>query len=81
MRWGFGQGEPHFSPVKARPSRNLCLSPRGYPGDPEMKVGAELAHGSTTEPGELMLTELTAEGEERDAGWDAESLREEFGKP
>ena len=46
-----------------------------------MKVGAELAHGSTTEPGELMLTELTAEGEERDAGWDAESLREEFGKP
>ncbi|MCJ7628442.1 MAG: monovalent cation:proton antiporter-2 (CPA2) family protein [Longimicrobiales bacterium] len=30
---------------------------------------------------ELMLTELTAEGEERDAGWDTESLREEFGKP
>jgi len=30
---------------------------------------------------ELMLTELDAEGEERDAGWDTESLREEFGKP
>ena len=30
---------------------------------------------------ELMLTELDAKGEERDAGWDTESLREEFGKP
>ena len=30
---------------------------------------------------ELMLTELDAEGEERDAGWDTESLREEFGNP
>ena len=30
---------------------------------------------------ELMLTELDPEGEERDAGWDTESLREEFGEP
>jgi monovalent cation:proton antiporter-2 (CPA2) family protein len=29
---------------------------------------------------ELMLSELTAEGEERDAGWDTESLREDFGE-
>ncbi|MFC1575468.1 monovalent cation:proton antiporter-2 (CPA2) family protein [Gemmatimonadota bacterium] len=29
---------------------------------------------------ELMLTELNAEGEERDAGWDTESLLEEFGR-
>ncbi|MBT8395475.1 MAG: monovalent cation:proton antiporter-2 (CPA2) family protein [Gemmatimonadetes bacterium] len=30
---------------------------------------------------ELMLSELEGEGEERDAGWDTESLREEFGEP
>jgi monovalent cation:proton antiporter-2 (CPA2) family protein len=29
---------------------------------------------------ELMLSELTSEGEERDAGWDTDSLREEFGE-
>jgi Kef-type K+ transport system membrane component KefB/voltage-gated potassium channel Kch len=29
---------------------------------------------------ELMLSELDAEGEERDAGWDTESLREDFGE-
>jgi monovalent cation:proton antiporter-2 (CPA2) family protein len=29
---------------------------------------------------ELMLAELGAEGEERDAGWDTDSLREEFGR-
>jgi monovalent cation:proton antiporter-2 (CPA2) family protein len=29
---------------------------------------------------ELMLSELGSEGEERDAGWDTESLREEFGQ-
>ena len=29
---------------------------------------------------ELMLSELNTEGEERDAGWDSESLRAEFGK-
>jgi monovalent cation:proton antiporter-2 (CPA2) family protein len=28
---------------------------------------------------ELMLSELSPEGEERDAGWDTESLREEYG--
>jgi voltage-gated potassium channel Kch len=28
---------------------------------------------------ELMLTELRSEGEERDAGWDTESMREDFG--
>ena len=28
---------------------------------------------------ELLLTELDSTGEERDAGWDSESLREEFG--
>jgi Kef-type K+ transport system membrane component KefB/voltage-gated potassium channel Kch len=29
---------------------------------------------------ELMLSELDGEGEERDAGWDTESLREEYGQ-
>ncbi|MGW8266064.1 MAG: cation:proton antiporter domain-containing protein [Longimicrobiales bacterium] len=29
---------------------------------------------------ELMLTELEAEGEERDAGWDTDSMREDFGE-
>jgi monovalent cation:proton antiporter-2 (CPA2) family protein len=30
---------------------------------------------------ELMLSELEAEGENRDAGWDTDTLLEEFGKP
>jgi hypothetical protein len=30
---------------------------------------------------ELMLSELEAEGENRDAGWDTDTLLEEFGQP
>jgi hypothetical protein len=30
---------------------------------------------------ELMLSELEAEGENRDAGWDTDTLLEEYGKP
>ena len=72
--FGFGVAEPlsTFSvPCRARGGHSRLIRSAYF--------GAARERISALE--ELMLSELESEGEERDAGWDTESLREEFGQP